>query len=131
MTFQGSDQYTTNLGAAVSILCFVLLGTIAITRTIKLISGSDPIFAMAVKPQDDEAIDLWALNFMFAIESIDPKYGTLSFFHIQFGTNLEEKIYTPLNMTDCNELYENGRPSESLNNKHFSIEELQKSKPNS
>ena len=61
----------------VSIFCDIFLGIVAITRTLKLVNGSDPSFAMSIQNYDDESIDLWAMNFMFAVEAIEPKFGRL------------------------------------------------------
>ena len=47
------------------------------TRTMKLFLGEDPFFAMAIEPYENETIDLWSLDFMFAVENIDPKVGRL------------------------------------------------------
>ena len=45
-------------------------------RTLKLVNSDDPFLSMiTMKQQDDEIIDLWQLDFMFAIENIDPRIG--------------------------------------------------------
>lgn len=52
-------------------------------RTRKLLGGYDPFFAMISKPAEaGETIDLWALEYMFAVQKLDPKYGHISVEHI-------------------------------------------------
>ena len=82
-TFKRDEVFTTNLGTTVSIISILLLGFVLLSRTIKLVEGADPIFAMVTSPYEDEqTIDLWDLNFKFAVEAVDPKIGRLEVFQV-------------------------------------------------
>ena len=77
LTFEREEVFTTGIGLAVSIFSIVIMSLFAYTRTVKLFNRDDPLFAMSIEPYDDTTIDLWALEFMFAVEDIDPRYGRL------------------------------------------------------
>ena len=58
-----------------SVMC-IFFTTFMMLRTLKLVNSDDPFLSMiTMKQQDDEIIDLWQLDFMFAIENIDPRIG--------------------------------------------------------
>ena len=75
------------------------MSLIAYTRTVKLISRDDPFYAMAIEPYDNEIIDLWALQFMFAVEKKDAKYGRLEVAQVSIQPDSEQ--ITPIEMVDC------------------------------
>ena len=68
---------------------------------------------MAIEPYDNEIIDLWALQFMFAVEKKDAKYGRLEVDQVSIRPDSEQ--ITPIKMVDCEELWE----ANGLNNDHF------------
>ena len=43
----------------------------------KLVTFDDPFFSMTTMSQDDVLIDIWKMDFMFAIENIDPRVGRI------------------------------------------------------
>ena len=46
-----------------------------VNRSVKLVSKKDPFFSMLTMASEFQGIDLWKLNYMFAIESLDPRVG--------------------------------------------------------
>ena len=54
---------------------------------------------MAIEPYDNEIIDLWALQFMFAVEKKDAKYGRLEVAQVSIQPDSEQ--ITPIEMVDC------------------------------
>ena len=79
--------------------------TFMMIRTIKLASGDDPFFSMTLLPSDNEAIDLWKLDFMFAIEDLDPRVGRIEANHVvwDFRGEKSNKQRSKLDLIDCNE----------------------------
>ena len=68
MTFERKENFTTHIGAIVSLLCGSLLMVIYVMKTIKLFGGIDPTVSMLPMPRDiNQDIDLWDLHYMFAI----------------------------------------------------------------
>ena len=45
-------------------------------RLINLFSNDDPYFSMTTH-WNENGVDLWDLDFMFAIENLDPAYGRI------------------------------------------------------
>ena len=81
--------------------------------------------------EEQEPIDLWALNFMFAVESVDPRVARVTVSHVLWGpdknkddeetgeTLYEDKQYREVEMVDCISLkddpdYENFHESTKL-----------------
>ena len=76
-TFNGDTRFKTWIGASIScFMCTFFIIFLAL-RTTKLVSNDDPFFSMTTMYSKDEVIDLWAMDFMFAIEDIDPRVGRL------------------------------------------------------
>lgn len=48
-----------------------------VNRVLKLVSKDDPFFSTISEPSS-ETVNLGELNFMFAIENIDPRAGKIS-----------------------------------------------------
>ena len=68
MTFERKENFTTDLGAIVSLICGSLLMVIYVVKTMKLLGGIDPTVSMLPMPKDiSQEIDLWELQYMFAI----------------------------------------------------------------
>ena len=76
---------------------------------------------MVVAPYEDETIDLWALNFMFAVENVNPRFGRLevSQVHYELNESFTKKL-KPITMVDCEELH----AKQGFNSEHFKIEKL-------
>ena len=79
-TFQKSPYFQTNIGAAFSIVCMILMFSFLTIRTMKLAQGIDPFFSSTFISYEDE-IDLVDLGHAFAIENIDPTIGTIYAYH--------------------------------------------------
>lgn len=95
----------------------ILLIAFLTVRTGKLVSKTDPFFSMMTMAKDEtEPIDLGAMNFIFAIEDIDPRAGRVVVKHTAWGPgkNKQEangKLYvdsnrTTIEMVDCASLSE-------------------------
>ena len=76
--FQGRDKYSTPVGAVIS--CLTLTGFLIffLVRTAQLFSSENPNLTMISMAADGQSIDLYDLNFFFAIENIDPRAGRIS-----------------------------------------------------
>ena len=48
-----------------------------VMQTLKLYGGKDPFFSMMTMANDDRLIDLYKMDFFFAIEKPDPKMATV------------------------------------------------------
>ena len=108
-TFKKSPVFQTNLGASISILCFILMMMFLTLRTMKLIDDKEPFFSSTTF-YSDQMIDLWELGFTFAIENIDPTFGSVYAYHTKWGADEDrsQRIETPINLVDCNELSPGG-----------------------
>ena len=116
-TFRKKPTFQTWGGACIS--CFVLTLFIAFcgVRTLKLYSASDPFFSMMTMAKEEvDPIDLAALDFMFAIEQVDPRVARVVVTHVQWGPGKNEydestgdvlykdKQYKEIEMIDCMKL---------------------------
>ena len=70
----------------------------------KLVKGDDPFFAMTTSPYEDQIIDLWALQFMFAVEAVDPRLGRIEVMQNYNGVGMD-RIKKPIDMVDCDQLF--------------------------
>ena len=104
-TFQSKTRFTTWIGSTISCVMISFFITFLVIRTIKLASGDDPFFSMTLLPSENEAIDLWKLDFMFAIEDLDPRVGQIQASHVvwDFRGEKSNKQKSQLNLIDCNE----------------------------
>lgn len=70
-------------------------------RTLKLYSASDPFFSMmTMAKEEQDPIDLWALNFMFAVEHVDPRAARITVDAIQWGPGKDKDASKVLNYED-------------------------------
>ena len=54
---------------------FALFASFAIVRTMTLVSSTDPFLSMMAQEVTDPSIDLWDLDYFWAIEKPDPRVG--------------------------------------------------------
>ena len=79
LTFKKKDTYQTWIGTCVTFLIAILFISFLCVRTNKLVSATDPFFSMmTMAKEESEPIDLWAMNYIFAIEDIDPRAGSIN-----------------------------------------------------
>ena len=74
-------------------------------RTMKFAKRDDPFFSMTLLPSDYEVVDLWNLDFYFAIEDLDPRIGKIRAYQVFYnitGENLQINR-TEINLIDCKE----------------------------
>ena len=69
--------------------------------------------------ESSQAIDLWDLEFMFAVEDIDPRFGRVRIYYKSWSET-EGKTETQMKMVPCND------PDYISNNPAFSAENLLK-----
>ena len=99
LTIKKKPTYQTWMGAFLSVLTMALFLAFCAVRTIKLASREDPFFSMMTMEKDESIpIDLWANNFVFAVEAIDPRIGRLVVEHYSWA---DDKIKTDIQMTEC------------------------------
>ena len=73
-----------------------------VIRTIKFAKKENPYISMTTVALDnDESVDLGALDFIFAVEKLDPKVGRVTLTHTAW--NLEGKFKTEIPLVDCND----------------------------
>ena len=78
-------------------------------------------------PDKSELIDLWNLDYMFAVSDIDPRVGRILVTQTSWDFSGEEskKVPTPIKMVDCEEYNENGSLAHvDLGNKRKLLEGL-------
>ena len=76
-TFKKENSFKTHIGAFISCIMSIFFITFFLLRSIKLVTKDDPFFSLTMMGADDVSIDIWELDFMFAIEKIDPRIGTI------------------------------------------------------
>ena len=105
LTFEKKPVFQTYLGGFVSIFSMILILLFTTISATKLFGHLEPFFSSTTKVKDvDNPIDLWKLGFMFAIDTIDPKVGTIEVAH--FKKNLREDMKkTKIEMVDCSTLF--------------------------
>ena len=109
-TFKGQKNFTTVIGAVISAIMFALFISFFAVRTSKLVSHEDPFLSMMAKEPDEGAIDLWELDYFFAVEKPDPRVGRLYAYQMEwndFGPD-QERIKTEIEFVDCKEYLEGG-----------------------
>ena len=90
-----------------TIFCSVLVISFTVMRTIKLVNKIEPFFSSTIEVYDGQ-FDLWALDFMFAIQKLDPRIGTIEAYHATWPKGQKEKVKRPIKLVDCEELLEGG-----------------------
>ncbi len=76
LTYQKRATFQTWVGTFFSLIVLTMFLAFFGVRTGKLVSATDPFFSMMTMAKEEiDPIDLWALNFIFAIEDIDPRAG--------------------------------------------------------
>ena len=102
-----------------------------LVQTRKLVLHEEP--NLSSTPQvEDEAIDLWALNFMFAIKNLDPYYGTIEATQVTWNANVgsEGKVEIPIKLVDCDELLAGGAYEGQSNNEALDVKDIFKGRQN-
>ena len=127
-TFQKNTRFKTWIGSSVSCLMFLFFITFLVIRTNKLASREDPFFSMTLQ-FENEIIDLWKLDFMFAIESIDARVGRIKAQQVSWVFSEDEihKNKTEIQLIDCREYLKDGGGTHShvdLGNKRQLLEGL-------
>ena len=86
LTFQKNDTYQTWIGTCITFLIGILFIAFFGVRTNKLVSATDPFFSMMTMAKEQtEPIDLWAMNYMFAIQDVDPRVGYIHAEQVTWG----------------------------------------------
>ena len=96
-TYRGQDYYTTNCGRVTTFFAVAAYITLGCLKFIEFFGSTDDIEYVAIKGRDmTESIDLRELGFNFAVEDLDPKYGTIEAYQVkwngQSGVKNEELI---------------------------------------
>lgn len=79
MTFDNKGIFTTNIGAVISLICGSVMMIVYVVKTMKLLGSNSAAVSMIPMPLEiDQEIDLWNLNYMFAIQNVEPRVGRLS-----------------------------------------------------
>ena len=76
-TFRGRVKHSTCAGTFFSFVTFALMISLALNRTVKFLSHDDPFLSVISDAVTDDKIDFGALNFMFAVEKLDPGVGRI------------------------------------------------------
>ena len=76
---------------------------------------------MSIEPYEDNLINLWDLDYMFAVENLEAKYGRIEVQQVHYESKDEViKTVSPIQMVDCEELLQ----TTGFNNENFKIEKL-------
>lgn len=112
-TFRQKGSFQTWFGTFITCAVLTLFTAFAGVRTLKLFNAEDPFFSMMTMAEEKiDPIDLWALNFVFAVEDIDPRAGRIVVEHVKWGKAegasqsdpYISKIKTPIEMVNCTSL---------------------------
>ena len=72
--------------------------------TQKLVSRSDPFLSTNTLPREENfSVDLDMLGYVFAVQSIDEKAGTIEVWHTRWGQG-QKKVAKQIETVDCIEL---------------------------
>ena len=107
------------------------MGVFLAVRTQKLYNKSDPFFSETTLGHDWERIDLLDYPFMFAVEDLDPRLGSVNVWSIKW-TEENGKVMTPMEMVECTLLAPGGQYEDQAlaSNDYFSyIDPLKSRKP--
>ena len=98
-------SYKTSIGASISCFVSTFFIIFLVLRTTKLILSDDPFFSLTTMGADDVSIDIWNLDFMFAIENIDPRVGRITATKVSWDNRGSEskKEKNEVEMIDCKE----------------------------
>lgn len=125
-TFKKNTRFKTYIGASISTLMILFFIIFLSLRTIKLVNYDDPLLSMiAMSQAADIVIDLWQLDYMFAIENIDPRVGTIKAQQVSWVFTPEEdtRVRTEIELVNCNEYLKGGRLADyDLKAKRFIID---------
>ena len=73
-----------------------------------MVSSDDPFLTMMTMANDEQGIiDLWKLDFFFAVEKVDPKAGRLFVEQVLWSQG-EDKNRIEIEMVECDEYLEGG-----------------------
>ena len=112
LTFQKKKQFATWVGTFFTFITFGLFTGFTIMSTMKLVGRDDPFLSTSTMPREDShAADLAKLGYVFAIQSLDPKAGSIEVKHTTWGQG-KPKDVIDLELIDCGELYQSKEPSE-------------------
>ena len=85
--FQGKNRFTTVIGSIMTFITILLFISFAAIRTLEFALQGDPFINMTSLIAEEESIDLWDIDFVFAIEDLDPKVGRISVQQVSWNVN--------------------------------------------
>ena len=88
-TFRKKTKFKTWIGASISCIMCSFFFTFLVLRTVKLVTSDDPFFSLTTMGVTDQNMDIWKLDFMFAVENIDPRAGRISAQHVTWDNSGE------------------------------------------
>ena len=107
-TFQDKVRFPTCIGIFFTVVTLSLMISFTVIRLLKLLNKNDPFFSTTVFDAFNKEVNLGEMNFMFALENIDPKIGRISAQQTKWGYSREERQHLPIEMVDCEELLPGG-----------------------
>ena len=105
-TFKGSQHFKSFLGGVASIICYIVIGFVFILQSQELLFGHDQAFHFTSDGVNDidEVIDLYELNYFFAIEKLEKEVARIEVTQV----SREEGRSTLIPMVDCADLIDEG-----------------------
>ena len=79
-----------------------------IVRTSKLISMEDPFFSMTTMALFSQEIDLYKLDFYFAVEEMPPEVGRVQVSHVKWDLD-SDQVESPIEMAGCDQFSKGGK----------------------
>ena len=73
--FNKKKKFNSAVGLFFTIVTMLFMVSYSVNRMLKLVSKEDPFFSMLTMPSEYQEVDLWELNYMFAIEDVEPRIG--------------------------------------------------------
>ena len=96
LTFRQREKYKTDVGGIASIFLFMLLGFLIAIKTVEYADKENAQMYMANTIGSVESIDLFKLNYRFAIMPVDPRIGTFEAFQHFTEPNIRHGPSIPL-----------------------------------
>ena len=105
LTFRQREKYKTEVGGIASIFLFTLLGFLIAKKTVEYADVENAQMYMASTLGSPEAIDLFKLNYRFAIMPVDPRVGEVEAFqHFTHKINANNEQHFKIPLVHCNDL---------------------------
>ena len=101
LTFRKESKFRSEIGGVASLFFYIVLGTIIVIKSLTFFDSQNTTKTVTSQLLGEaETIDLFALNYRFAIEKVDPRIGSIEVFQKYISAD-RGKNEVPILMKDC------------------------------